>query len=94
LVNGALGSVFGLPGRATGGTVAPGRGYLVGERGPELFIPASAGRIDASAAGPSAPRDVRVAIQLTQPRGSSAPQALQRSARQVASAVRRAMQPG
>ena len=94
LVNGALGSVFGLPGRATGGTVAPGRGYLVGERGPELFIPASAGRIDASAAGRSPPRDVRVAIQLTQPRGSSAPQALQRSARQVASAVRRAMQPG
>ena len=29
-----IGSIFGLPGRATGGPVAPGRPYLVGERGP------------------------------------------------------------
>lgn len=94
LVNGALGALFGLPGRAVGGSVAPGRGYLVGERGPELFVPAAAGRIDAPAPGQGggAPREVRVAIQLTQPRGHSAPQALQRSTRQLASAVRRAMQ--
>jgi hypothetical protein len=35
----AIASLFGLPGRATGGPVSPGRGYLVGERGPELFVP-------------------------------------------------------
>jgi hypothetical protein len=35
--------------------------------------------------------DVRVAIQLASPRGTAAPVALQRSARQVASSVRRAL---
>ena len=82
-------SLFGLPGRATGGPVSPGRGYLVGERGPELFVPTSAGRVEAGL--PGAARDVRVAITITAPPGSGAPQALQRSGRQVASAVRRAL---
>lgn len=86
----SLGALLGLPGRATGGAVAPGRGYVVGERGPELFVPTSAGRIETSgAANPS--RDVRVAIQLATPRGTAAPTAMQRSSRQVASAVRRAL---
>lgn len=31
--------------RADGGPVSRGRSYLVGERGPELFVPAAAGRI-------------------------------------------------
>lgn len=84
-----LGSILGLPGRATGGPVAPGRGYLVGERGPELFVPTAAGRIETGSGSP--PRDVRVSIQVAAPAGTSAPQALQRSARQVASAVRRAI---
>jgi hypothetical protein len=88
-LSGAIGSLFGLPGRATGGPVAPGQGYLVGERGPELFVPTSAGRVEAAAAGGA--RDVRVLIQLAAPRGTSAPVALRRSSRQVASAVRRAM---
>ncbi|PCH77218.1 MAG: tail tape measure protein, partial [Erythrobacteraceae bacterium] len=35
--------------------------------------------------------DVRVAINLAAPRGTDAPVALQRSSRQVASAVRRAL---
>ena len=88
LLSGLLGSVLGLPGRATGGSVAPDRPYLVGERGPELFVPTSAGRIDA---GTRAPREMRVSINVVTPRGSDAPQALQRSSRQVASAVRRAL---
>ena len=86
-----LGSAFGLPGRATGGNVSPGRGYLVGERGPELFVPTSAGRVETGSAGQPAGRDVRVSINLVAPRGSSAPQSLHRSGRQVASAVRRAL---
>ena len=90
LLGGALGTLFGLPGRATGGPVSPGQGYLVGERGPELFVPTSAGRIEANGAGEKA-REVRVAINLTAPRGASAPVAMQRSSRQVASAVRRAL---
>ena len=84
-----LGSVLGLPGRATGGPVAPGRGYLVGERGPELFVPTSAGRVEATAS--TRPRDVRVSIAVGASTPAAAPQALQRSARQVASAVRRAL---
>ena len=39
-----LGSVFGGF-RAEGGPVLPGRSYIVGERGPELLIPQSAGQI-------------------------------------------------
>ncbi|QYJ07156.1 tail tape measure protein [Qipengyuania flava] len=90
-LSGTLGALFGLPGRATGGLVAPDRPYLVGERGPELFVPASAGRVEANHALGGARSDVRVAINLAAPRGTAAPTALQRSSRQVASAVRRAL---
>ena len=85
-----LGSILGLPGRATGGLVSAGRGYLVGERGPELFVPTSAGKIEPNGGGRGA-RDVRVSIQVVAPKGSAAPESLQRSSRQVASAVRRAL---
>jgi hypothetical protein len=88
LVGGLLGSLLGLPGRAAGGPVAPERPYLVGERGPELFVPTAAGRVEPIAASP---REVRVSINVVTPRGTDAPQALQRSSRQVASAVRRAL---
>lgn len=91
LIGQTIGSLFGLPGRATGGPVAPGRGYLVGERGPEVFVPTAAGRIE-TGAGISSGRDVRVAIQVAVPRSQSAPTAMQRSSRQIASAVRRALQ--
>ena len=85
-----LGNVFGFPGRAIGGPVSPGRGYLVGERGPELFVPTQAGRID-NGGGPSPSRDVRIAINVNAPSSPAASQALQRSSRQIASAVRRAL---
>ena len=44
---GLLGSLIGslMPGRAAGGPVTAGRPYMVGERGPEPFIPAVNGRI-------------------------------------------------
>lgn len=89
LISGLVGSLLGLPGRATGGPVAPGRGYVVGERGPELFVPTSAGRIETGL--PGGARDVRVNITIAAPAGMGAPQALQRSSRQVAGAVRRAL---
>ena len=87
---GLLAGLTGLPGRATGGLVSPERPYLVGERGPELFVPASAGRVEANA-GTGTSRDVKVSIAIAAPRGTPAPVAMQRSARQVASAVRRAL---
>jgi hypothetical protein len=89
ILSGAVGAQLGLPGRATGGPVSPGTAYRVGERGPEVFVPTSAGRIEPVAA--AAARSVRVSIQVAQPRGTDAPAALRRSARQVASSVRRAL---
>jgi hypothetical protein len=89
LLGGLVGAILGLPGRATGGSVAPQRPYLVGERGPELFVPTAAGRVETGA--PARPRDLRVSIAVASPVSATAPQALQRSARQVASAVRRAL---
>ena len=90
LLSSLLSSILGLPGRATGGLVSAGRGYLVGERGPELFVPTSAGKIEPNG-GQRGGRDVRVSIQVVAPKGSAAPESLQRSSRQVASAVRRAL---
>lgn len=78
----------GQPGRATGGPVAPGRGYLVGERGPELFVPTAAGRIETLA--PAAAREVRVSITINAGRSEPAA-ALRQSSRQVAQAVRAAL---
>ena len=89
ILTGAVGALFGLPGRATGGPVSPGTAYMVGERGPELFVPTSAGRVETGAAATA--RDVRVSIQIAPPKGSDAPTALRRSSRQVASSVRRAL---
>ena len=40
--SGLLGSILGLPGRATGGPVSPGRGYLVGETVARLGLAAAA----------------------------------------------------
>jgi uncharacterized phage infection (PIP) family protein YhgE len=40
-----------IPFRASGGAVSGGSPYVVGERGPELFIPASTGRIEPNGRG-------------------------------------------
>jgi phage-related minor tail protein len=84
----ALAGLFGgSPGRATGGPVSPGRPYLVGERGPELFVPSSAGSVAAAGGGA---REVRVAITVNAAAGE-APRALAQSGRQVARAVKAAL---
>jgi hypothetical protein len=82
-----LGALLGAPGRATGGPVAPERPYLVGERGPELFVPTASGRVET---GRGATRDIRISIAVSAPAGE-APQALARSGRQVARAVKQAL---
>ncbi|WP_257538555.1 tail tape measure protein [Sphingobium sp. CFD-1] len=85
-----IGSALGLPGRATGGPVGPGRAYVVGERGPELFVPTASGQVVAHGGGGG--RDVRVSIAV-QGRGDGQdnPRLLARSARQVARAVKGAL---
>ena len=88
-LSGALaGLVGGLPGRATGGPVSPGRAYVVGERGAEVFVPTSSGRVEA--AGGGGVREVRVAITVNAA-GGSAPGVLAQSSRQVARAVKAAL---
>ena len=82
-----LSVLLGAPGRATGGPVAPGRPYWVGERGPELFVPTASGRVETGRGGV---REIRMSIAVTAPAGE-APQALARSSRQVARAVRQAL---
>ncbi len=45
LANTLFGPSATVPGRAGGGSVLGGSAYLVGERGPELFIPSGTGRV-------------------------------------------------
>jgi hypothetical protein len=87
-IGGLIGALIGAPGKAIGGPVSPGRPYLVGERGPELFVPTASGRIDAVSA--QAPRAVTISISVNAP-AEAAPRALAASSRQVARAVRRAL---
>lgn len=90
LINGLsslVGSLFGSPGRATGGPVSAGRPYVVGERGPELFVPSSGGRIEQAGGGS---RNVSVGITIQSPAPSD-PQVLRQSSRQVARAIRSAL---
>jgi len=81
-------TLFGAPGKAIGGPVSPGRPYLVGERGPELFVPTASGRVETARDGGG--RDVRLSITINAPAGGEA-QALKASGRQVARAVRQAL---
>lgn len=97
------GLVGALAGRAAGGPVSPGVGYVVGERGPELFVPTASGRVETGVAPVVAqrwpaprplpappPREVRVSITVNA-RPGEAPAALAQSGRQVARAVKAAL---
>ena len=86
-----VGSLFGAPGRATGGPVSPGRAYHVGENGPELFVPTSAGRVETGGSGRGNGARLSLTINVSDHNRGSAPDALQRSSRQVARAVRQAL---
>ena len=86
-ISSLVSSLLGVPGRATGGPVAAGRAYWVGERGPELFVPPGEGRIVSSGGGG---RDIKVAIAIQTPAAGD-PQVLQKSSRQIARAVRSAL---
>lgn len=90
LAGSLVGGLLGLPGRATGGPVVGGRGYIVGERGPELFVPGSSGQVLPGGGAAGGVREVRVVVNVNGA-GGDAPKALARSARQVARAVRGAV---
>lgn len=81
----ALGGVF-TGARADGGPVSAGGAYLVGERGPEVFRPSTAGEIGAPSTG-------GVSINLTV-QGAADPQAFVRSEAQISQALARAVRVG
>ncbi|MFA5120010.1 hypothetical protein [Zavarzinia sp.] len=79
-----LGSLFGGF-RAGGGPVSPDRAYVVGENGPELFVPDGAGAVQAGAAtGDATPR---ITVNISTPDIAS----FRQSQGQVAAAMVRAL---
>lgn len=86
---GAIGGLFGLPGRATGGPVAGGKPYMVGERGPELFVPTSSGRVETLGLAPG--RAVNITVNVNAPSDGGRPEMV-KTGQQMARAVRRALE--
>ncbi len=80
---------LGLPGRATGGPVTGGRPYLVGERGPEIFVPTAAGRVEPLARGGRGTVNVTVNVAAPKETGGAF---MARTGTQVARAVRAALE--
>jgi phage-related minor tail protein len=89
-INNVLGSILkSVPSsgaRANGGPVTAGGAYLVGERGPELFVPNSSGSI-------TNPSGMPVTINIHMPSGSNLND-VKRSSAQVSAALARAVQRG
>jgi len=93
---GIFGSLFNsafsfLTGRASGGPVSPQSPVVVGERGPELFVPRTAGQVMSNAAlnQPMASgRPVNITVNVN---GRGDADSLRQSGTQVALAVRRAL---
>ena len=88
LMTRGLSGLLGLPGRATGGPVGPGRAYVVGERGPELFVPQSSGRVEAMTGQRAG---VHVTVNVAAPREAGTTFMAQ-TGKQVARSVRRALE--
>jgi hypothetical protein len=76
ILGGLIGSIFGGR-RAMGGPVQPGKAYVVGERGPELFMPSAAGTIIPSGKSASGGGGTVINMDL---RGAGDPGAVQQAA--------------
>ena len=87
LITNALTAPFGGAGfggsRASGGPVAAGQRYLVGERGPEFFTPSVSGAVSSLGAGP-------VTVNISLP-GVADAESFRRSETQIAAALARAV---
>ncbi|MFP3564689.1 phage tail tape measure protein [Paraburkholderia sp. SIMBA_030] len=82
-----------LPARASGGPVAGGSTYLVGEKGPELFTPGSSGSIVPNHAlgSSSSGGDINITVPVTMDGGSD-PAANQQNSAELGKKIRRAVQ--
>jgi len=83
-------SISSLLGRAAGGPVTPDQPFLVGERGPEVFVPRIAGEVLPNRPGESrfATRPVAITVNVN---AAQSREEAQRSGTQVALALRRAL---
>lgn len=80
-LEGALGQIFGGS-RAGGGAVTAGQAYLVGEHGPELFVPGANGQIGTGRA------PINVTVNMTGPASGTG---TRRSDTQIAAGIQRAL---
>ena len=85
--SGGLASLFG-GGRAMGGSVSGRQAYLVGESGPELFVPGRSGAIVPNGAGSETPVQVNLTITSVDPQ--TAAQTIAAQERLITGMVRRA----
>ena len=85
---GTLGPNYGIPQRAQGGSVTAGQPYLVGERGPELFMPGRSGGI--APTGSFGGGAVNVTVNVTT--GGSSVQGDQAQGKQLGLAISAAVQ--
>lgn len=92
LIDGILGSIGGSlfgGARAAGGPVGAGKTYLVGEKGPELFVPGASGNIVPNGSSSSAPIAVNMTITSVDPQ--TAAQTIAGQERLITGMVRKAM---
>lgn len=91
---GFFGALFGGGGKAEGGSVTPGVGYLVGERGPERFVPDVAGKIIPSgeSAGGGAQGNTMNASIAVHVHGAKDVDSFRRAGPQIAAQMYRQMQ--
>jgi phage-related minor tail protein len=88
-IGGILGSIFGGA-RALGGPVSAGSAYLVGEKGPELFVPQSGGYIVPNGAGVSVIQNISVGAGASRGEVMTAMQvAKEQAKREIAESMRR-----
>ncbi len=88
-VTGGLSAMLGLPGRATGGPVSLGKAYLVGERGPEVFVPTASGRVETVPSAARGPVNISVHVNAA---SATSRGFMAETGRQVAREVRRALE--
>lgn len=95
-LGGLLGNLLPFGGaRANGGPVRPGRAYLVGERGPEIFRPDAGGRILTNRSlggGPAGSAPPQVIVNIQAPGGD--PRRLRQAAGQAAVQLARIVEKG
>ncbi|MFC4353048.1 hypothetical protein ACFOW6_15980 [Fodinicurvata halophila] len=92
-LGGFLGNLLPFGGtRASGGPVRPGRAYLVGERGPEVFRPDAGGRILPNAATREAAGAPQITINIQAPGGD--PRRVRQAASQAAVQLARIVEKG